>query len=60
MPDADTRLVGLMGWPVRHSLSPQMHNAAFKALGLNWCYLPFPVCPEEFETALKGLAALGV
>ena len=41
------RLVGVMGWPVEHSLSPQMHNAAFAALGLNWCYVPLAVAPER-------------
>ena len=60
MLDARTKLVGLVGWPVEHSLSPQMHNAAFDALGLNWRYLPFPVAPAFFEQALAGLAALGI
>ncbi len=60
MLDARTKLVGLVGWPVEHSLSPQMHNAAFDALGLNWRYLPFPVTPACFEQALAGLPALGI
>ena len=34
--DGQTRLVGVLGWPVEHSLSPRMHQAAFKALELNW------------------------
>jgi shikimate dehydrogenase len=54
-----TRLTGVMGWPVEHSLSPQMHNAAFAALGLNWCYIPLPVHPHSIPSALAGLAALG-
>jgi len=54
-----TRLVGLIGWPVEHSLSPAMHNAAFAALGLNWVYVPLPVPPGALEAAVKGLAALG-
>ena len=45
MIDGHTTLVGLIGWPVEHSLSPAMHNAAFEALGLNWCYVPLPVPP---------------
>ncbi len=53
-----TSLVGLIGWPVEHSLSPAMHNAAFAALGLEWAYVPLPVRPEDVEQALKGLAAL--
>lgn len=51
-------LVGLMGWPVGHSLSPAMHNAAFNELGMDWLYLLFPVRPGEVEQALKGLVAL--
>ncbi|MER3401520.1 MAG: shikimate dehydrogenase [Thermoflexus sp.] len=54
-----TRLVGLMGWPVAHSRSPQMHNAAFAALGLDWAYVPLPVRPEDLEAAIRGLRALG-
>ena len=59
MIDGCTRLVGLIGWPVAHSLSPLMHNAAFDAVGLNWCYAPLPVAPEQIEVAVRGLAALG-
>lgn len=53
-----TNLVGVMGWPVKHSLSPIMHNAAFTELNLDWTYVPLPVRPENVEQALKGLAAL--
>jgi shikimate dehydrogenase len=54
----NTSLVGLIGWPIGHSLSPLMHNAAFQALDLDWLYLPLPVRPGEVGAALKGLAAL--
>ncbi len=54
-----TRLVGILGWPVAHSLSPAMHNAAFTALGLDWVYLPLPTPPERLAEAVHGLAALG-
>ena len=54
-----TRLVGVIGWPVAHSLSPRMHNGAFGALGLNWAYVPMPVPPGRVADALRGLAALG-
>ncbi len=54
-----TRLVGIIGWPVEHSLSPRMHNAAFAALGLDWAYVPLPTPPERLEEAVQGLAALG-
>ena len=59
MVDGNTDLVGLIGWPVGHSLSPVMHNAAFDAFGLNYRYLPLPVPPGQVETAVRGLAALG-
>lgn len=59
MIDGRTQLVGLLGWPVEHSLSPIMHNAAFEALGLNWRYVPLPVCPGQLDAAVRGLAALG-
>ena len=54
-----TRLVGLIGNPVEHSLSPAMQNAAFAARGLDWAYLPLPVEDGQVEVALRGLAALG-
>jgi len=59
MIDGHTQLVGLIGWPVEHTLSPAMHNAAFDALGLNWRYFPLPVQPGQVEAAVKGVAALG-
>jgi len=58
-PDATTRLAGILGWPVEHSLSPAMHNAAFAARGLNWAYLAFPVEPSRIGEAVRGLAAAG-
>jgi shikimate dehydrogenase len=54
-----TTLVGILGWPVEHSLSPRMHNAAFAALGLDWVYVPLPTPPERLEDAVRGLPALG-
>ena len=54
-----TRLVGIVGWPVEHSLSPRMQNAAFDALGLDWAYVPLPTPPERLADAVRGLAALG-
>ncbi len=50
--------VGLIGWPVAHSRSPAMHNAAFRALGLNWHYLLLPVAPEDVGDAVRGIRAL--
>ena len=57
--DGDTKLVGVMGWPIAHSLSPAMHNAAFNALGLNWRYVPLPVHPARVGEAVHGLRATG-
>jgi shikimate dehydrogenase len=54
-----TRLAGVMGWPISHSRSPAMHNAAFAALGLDWVYVPLPVPPDRVGAAVAGLAALG-
>lgn len=54
-----TRLVGVLGDPVAHSRSPAMHNAAFRALGMDWCYVPLHVAPAQLEAALRGLVALG-
>ncbi|HJV34802.1 shikimate dehydrogenase, partial [Geomonas sp.] len=55
-----TTLTGIIGYPVSHSLSPLMHNAAFAALSLDWVYVPFPVAPERLAEGVRGLAALGV
>lgn len=58
--DAGTRLVGILGDPVGHSLSPVMQNAAFDALGMNWRYLAFHVSARGLATALRGASALGL
>jgi shikimate dehydrogenase len=55
-----TRITGLFGYPVRHTFSPPMHNAAFKALQLNYVYLPFEVKPEDLKAATASLAPLGI
>jgi shikimate dehydrogenase len=54
-----THVTGIVGWPVEHSLSPAIHNAAFAAAGLDWAYVPLPVPPEGLAEALAGVAALG-
>ena len=54
-----TNVVGIIGWPVAHSLSPAIHNAAFAEAGLDWVYVPLPVPPRDLEAALAGLASLG-
>ncbi len=55
-----TRVVGIIGDPVDHSLSPVMHNAAFAALGLDWVYVPFPVKEKLLRQAVRALPALGL
>lgn len=54
--DGRTRLAGLIGWPVEHTLSPAIHNAAYDHLGLNWVYVPLPV--REGQDLVRVLAAL--
>jgi len=57
---ASTTLVGLIGWPISHSVSPVMHNAAFAELRMNWRYVPLPVRPERVAEAVAGVRALGM
>jgi shikimate dehydrogenase len=53
-----TALVGVLGDPVRHSLSPVMHNAALEAMGLNWAYLALSAPTAELATVVRGLEAV--
>lgn len=57
--NGSTLLTGIIGYPITHSVSPQMHNAAYSKLGLNYCYVPISVKPEDLERALEGLRMLG-
>lgn len=59
MPDAETGLVVLLGDPVEHSLSPEIHNAAFQAQGVNLTYVACRVSPARLASAIDGLDALG-
>jgi shikimate dehydrogenase len=52
-------LTGVLGFPVAHSRSPAMHNAAFEALGLDWRYAKLPVPAELFEETVRALPASG-
>lgn len=54
-----TILVGLIGWPLGHSVSPAMHNAAFQGLGLDGRYEALPVPPEEVGDLVRGLHVRG-
>ncbi len=55
-----TIITGIIGWPIEHSLSPALQNAAFESLSLNYCYVPFPVRPERLGDALAGVRALNI
>lgn len=57
---ASTRVVALFGHPVAHSVSPQMHNAAFAASGIDAVYVAFDVAVEAVEDAVAAVAALGL
>ena len=52
-------MTGVIAFPVHHSLSPEMHNAAFQAIGLDLVYVPFNVHPDNLEIAIGGIRALG-
>jgi shikimate dehydrogenase len=57
---AHTRLVGVLGHPIGHSLSPQIHNKAFAAQGVDAVYVAFDVHPEQLPSAAAGIRALGM
>jgi shikimate dehydrogenase len=58
MIDAQTQLYGVIGNPVRHSLSPIIHNGAFRRMGLNAVYLAFEV--KDLKEAINGIRGLGI
>jgi shikimate dehydrogenase len=55
-----TKVLGIIGYPVEHSLSPLMQNAAISALRLDYIYVPFLVEPSYLSTAVNGLRSLGI
>ncbi len=55
-----TKVCGVIGDPIEHTMSPVMHNAAFKKLGLDYVYLAFPVKQEELGQAIEGMRALNI
>lgn len=55
-----TKITGLFGYPVEHTLSPAMHNAAFEYLGMDYCYLPFLVHPDFLDQAVNAVKALNL
>lgn len=54
------RVAGVMGWPVSHSRSPRLHNHWLAEYGIDGAYIPLPVRPEAFETAVRALPTLGL
>ncbi len=58
MINGQTKIFGILGRPVAHSLSPVMHNAAFRHLGINAAYVAFPV--TDLAQAVSGLRGLGI
>ena len=56
----ESRVCGVIGDPIAHSMSPVMHNAAFEKLGLNYLYVPFRVKKEELGKAIAGMRALNI
>jgi shikimate dehydrogenase len=55
-----TKLLGVIGDPVKHSLSPVMHNAALAELGADYVYVAFPIKAEQLKTAIAGFSTIGV
>ena len=55
-----TKLTGLLGSPVSHSISPMMHNEGFQQLNLDYVYLAFDVSPDALSSAIYGLRAMNV
>ena len=55
-----TRICGIIGDPIEHTVSPAMHNAAFKNKGVDYLYLPFGVKREELGKAIEGMRALNI
>jgi shikimate dehydrogenase len=60
MLNGTTKILGIIGHPVKHSLSPRMQNAALSACGLDYVYIPFDVSPQDLGLAISGMKALGV
>ena len=58
--DGNTELYGVIGYPVKNSLSPVIQNIAFRSVGMNSVYLAFEVEPGKLAAAISGLAAIGV
>ncbi|HPI77721.1 MAG TPA: hypothetical protein PLK80_13400 [bacterium] len=58
--DGRTEIYGIIGWPLGHTRSPALHNAAFGQMGMNAAYVPMPVAPGGLRAAVEGVRALGI
>lgn len=58
--DYSTKVVGIIGHPIKHSFSPRMHNFTFQLQGLNYIYLPFDVPTSNLQDSLKAMSVLGI
>ena len=59
-PTGTTRLAGVIGQPIRHSLSPILYNAAFRAIDLDWAFMAFEVAPGKGAAAIDAARVLGL
>ncbi len=57
---ARTKVLCVMGYPIEHSMSPTMHNAAIRALNLNYVYLAFSILPDNLKSAIDGIKAFDI
>lgn len=60
MISGQTKITGIFGFPIAHTLSPAMHNAAFNALKLDFVYLPFEVQPRDLSKTVEAIRCLGL
>jgi shikimate dehydrogenase len=56
----NTKIVGLLGHPIKHTFSPFIHNVSFEMKKMDYIYLPFDIPPANLKNALKGVVALGI
>lgn len=56
----DTKIVGILGYPIKHSYSPLIHNMSFNLTESDFIYLPFEVHPDNLGSAMSGLSAIGI
>ena len=60
MISSNTKILGVFGYPIKHSLSPIMHNAAIQKMKLDYAYLPLEVKPVDLKNAVESIRALGI